>query len=498
MFKRRLNKNLTYKDIVSIALTSNARIKLRKQQLKKIVSARQIVEKICANDKPIYGINTGVGALATITIPKNKLSELQHNIIQSHAVGIDKPLSKELSKMVLFLLVNSLAKGYSGVRLKLIEFLINLFNKDIIPVIPSKGSLGASGDLAPLAHLALTILGKGKVWRKNKIYRTKNIFKKHHIQPLRLEAKEGLSLINGTYVMTAMACFSVWNAEILINSADIIGAMSLEAIKGSIKPFLAVIHKLKPYPGQKKSAATIRNLLKDSEILQSHSHCGKIQDPYSFRCIPQVHGDCRDIWHEAVCVVNTEINSTTDNPIVIKEIISGGNFHGARLSSVMRFLAGALINLAAISERRINHLLDGSSGHLPKFLIKNSGLESGLMIMQNTAADLLTDSKTLCPPSYTDSIPVCANQEDYVSMGMSACRRAQEICENTAGNLAIELLCATQGLEFIQKKPGSKIHKTYKLVRENIFPFKRDRVMQNDIEKTIEIIKSRKLIGITR
>lgn len=485
---------LVYPYVVDIARDKNFSISLSQNEIANIKKSRDTVEKYCANNEPIYGINTGVGAFANKIVTKNDLTELQYNIIKSHAVAVGDPLPRDISRAVLFLLINSLSKGFSGVRPELVYFLINLFNKDMIPVIPSQGSLGASGDLAQLAHLALAVIGEGQIWYSAKIHDTKNIFKKEKIKPLRLEAKEGLSLINGTYVMSAIACFNLDLAEILIKSADIISAVSLEAYKGSMKPFGKIISIMKNHKGQAETSAIIENLISNSKIAESHKNCAEVQDPYSFRCVPQVHGDCRDILTQAIDAVNIEINSITDNPIVYgQKIISGGNFHGQRLSSTTRHLAGALINLSAISERRIHNLLNGSRKHLPKFLIKNSGLNSGLMILQYTAASLVADSKTRCPAVYSENIPVCANQEDYVSMGMSACQRTAEICENTMNVLAIELICAAQALEFIKEKPGIGIDKIYNFTRKKIKSVEKDRIMNKDIKKMSDIIRNNEI-----
>jgi histidine ammonia-lyase len=493
-----MHRYYDYADIVGIARKKNIEITLTKSQIKNIKLARQLVEKCCEGRKPIYGINTGVGALATRRIPKKDLLSLQYKIVKSHAVGLGEPLPKEISRAVLFLLINALSKGHSGVRLKLIEFLINLLNQSIIPVIPSLGSLGASGDLSPMAHLSLVVLGKGQVWFDNKICETKKIFKALYIKPLRLQEKEGLSLINGTYVMTAIACFNLYEAKILLESADVISAVSLEALKGSVKPFSEKIQNLKPHCGQNQSAINIRKLLEKSAIIKSHCHCNRVQDPYSLRCISHVHGDCYDIFRHTAEAVNIEINSITDNPIIIgydgpKDILSGGNFHGQRLSSVMRYLAGALTNLSAISERRINKLLDGSQKHLPKFLIRDNGLNSGLMMVQYSAASLVADSKTLCPSMFVENIDVSAGQEDFVSMGMSPCQRVREICKNTADVLAIELFCATQGLEFVKQKPGIGVKKVYDLVRKKVQAVEQDRIMNEDIKKISEIIRNNEL-----
>lgn len=491
--------DLIYQWVVDFAQHKNWGIALSQKDIVNIEKSRRVVEKCCASNKPVYGINTGVGAFANKIINKKDLAKLQYNIIKSHAVAVGDPLSKDISKAVLFLLINSLSKGFSGVRLKLVNFLINLFNKDIIPVIPSQGSLGASGDLASLAHLALVVVGEGQVWRDGKICGTKTFFEEEKIEPLQLEAKEGLSLVNGTHVMAAVACFNLYYAEILIESADIIGAMSLEAYKGSIKPFDEIITRMKPHKGQRETSEMVSEIVRGSGIIASHKNCDKVQDPYSFRCIPQVHGDCRDIFNHAVEAVNIEINSITDNPIVYGEkIISGGNFHGQRLASVMRCLAGPFINLSAISERRINNLLDGSRDHLSKFLVKKEGLNSGLMILQYVAVALIGDSKTRCPTIYSENIPVSANQEDFVSGGMAACQRVSEICENTVKVLAIELICAAQALEFIKEKPAIAIYTILVLARTYI-NFIRDDCemdMSRGIKNIADIIKNKRLLEI--
>jgi len=493
--------DLIYKWVVDFARDKNWNILLSRDEIAKMEKSRNVVEKSCKNKKPIYGINTGVGAFANKIVSKNDLAKLQCNIIKSHAVAVGDPLPKDISKAVLFLLINSLSKGFSGVRPELVNFLVNLFNKDIIPVIPSQGSLGASGDLAQLAHLALVVIGEGQVWRDGKICDTEIVFEEEKIKPFILQAKEGLSLINGTYVMAAIACFNLDYAETLVNSADIIGAISLEAYKGSVKPFSEIISRMKNHEGQKETSVIISKLISGSKIIKSHKNCDKVQDPYSLRCIPQVHGDCRNIFNHTVEAVNIEINAITDNPIVyLKMIVSGGNFHGQRLSSVMRYLAGALINLSAISERRINNLLDGSREHLPKFLVKNSGINSGLMMLQYTAASLVADSKTRCPAIYSENIPVSANQEDFVSMGMSACQRVAEICQNTLNILAIELICAAQAIEFIKEKPANKTFEILSLIRNYVSFVLDDSAMNmhKDISKIAEIINNGELLNVIK
>lgn len=472
---------------------SDIPIRLSSFQEKKIEEGRLRVEKLLKSGKIIYGVNTGFGALAREMINLKKIDELQTNLLRSHACGVGNPFPQEIVKGIIFILINSLSKGYSGVRLELVEMLVEMFNRNIIPVIPEKGSVGGSGDLVPLAHLALVLIGEGEAYYKNKRQSAKSALLKAGLKPIKLKAKEGLSLLNGTHVMTAVAAFCVYRALQLAAIADIASAMSLEALKGTDIALNEKIHLLKPHIGQLTVADNLRRLIKDSEIIASHKNCSKVQDVYSLRCIPQVHGASRDAVFYAKKIIETELNSVTDNPLVFENdcVISGGNFHGQSMALAMDFLGIALSELANISERRIEKLVNPQTSGLPPFLIKESGINSGFMLLQYTAAFLVSHNKILAHPACVDSIPTSANTEDHVSMGSISCRTAWEICENVENVLAIELLCASQALDFHKPlKSGNGTRIVHKTIREFIPFLEKDTIFSGHIKKICSLIEN--------
>jgi len=462
---------------------------------KKITKCRKIVESIVDKNVVRYGINTGFGKFSNVVIDRKDTAQLQKKIVLSHAVGVGKPLAEDVVKGIMVLKLNSFLQGFSGVRLKVAETLEGMINKSVIPFIPEKGSVGASGDLAPLSHMALVMTGQGKAHYKGKLISGKEAMEKAGIPVLELKQKEGLAILNGTQVMTSIAAISLLKAENLIKTADIAGAMSLDALKGSLSAFDERIHKARPHKGQIATAVNFRKLLKDSELLHSHQNCEKVQDAYSLRCIPQVHGAVRDTFNHVKNVIETEMNSVTDNPLVFEkghDVLSGGNFHGEPVAFAMDFLAIAVSELASISERRIAYMVDpATSDGLPAFLTDRGGLNSGFMMTQVTAAALVSENKVLSHPASVDSIPTSANKEDHVSMGTHAARKCLDIIENVKNVLAIELLCSAQALEFRGAEKSSKaIIAVHKKFRSKIKFMKGDRYIYPDIEASSEIVGS--------
>ena len=463
---------------------------------KRINLSKDYVEKIVENDKTVYGINTGFGPLCTTKISDEQTKKLQYNILTSHSVGVGEPIPIEIAKIMMILKVHALSQGYSGVSLNTLERVLWFIEKDIIPYVPSQGSVGASGDLAPLAHLFLPLIGLGRVYYKNKLVETSEALEKENIKPIDLGAKEGLALINGTQFIAA---FGVKVVQKLLNSldaADIIGAMSLEALLGSVRPFEEILHTIRPYKGNLTVATRLRNLLAGSEMVQSHAHCNRVQDPYSLRCMPQVHGSSRNAWLHLKESLEIEINSVTDNPIILDEnnTISGGNFHGQPMALPLDYAAFAASELGNISDRRTYLLLEGKVEGLPTLLMRNTGINSGFMIPQYTSAALVTENKTMCFPASADSIPTSLGQEDHVSMGSISARKTYGIIENVEKILAVELLCAAQAFDFRRPlKSGKILDQCHALVREEIDHAEEDRIFAKDIEKTLNIVKGEKL-----
>lgn len=472
---------------------------LRNQHVS-VVQSRTIVERALRDGRTSYGINTGFGAMARQKIGDEDLKQLQRNLILSHSVGMGNSIPKEISRLMLQLKVHSLGIGNSGVSEETFARLLLFLHHDLIPVIPEKGSVGASGDLAPLAHMALPLLGYGEFWNGDgtTAIPAEKCLNNYGIEPIELKAKDGLSLINGTQLMCAYGAFVLEKSLHLLKMADLIGAMSLEALQGSIKPFDQRIHRVRPHKGQRSAAENVRKLLSESEILESHRHCGKVQDPYSLRCIPQVHGASRDAIHHAIQTVETEINSVTDNPLVFEngDILSGGNFHGQPLALVLDYSKIALAELASISERRTYLLLEGHDG-LPKLLMEKTGINSGFMIPQYTSAALVSENKVLAHPSSVDSIPTSMGQEDHVSMGSISALHLYQIYKNAEQVLAIELFTAAQALDFRKPlKPGKGVEIAHKFIRSEIPHATEDHYFKDDISKAVQLIANRSLSQI--
>ena len=483
-------KKLTIKKVNEI-ITKGMKIALSEEAKNAIEKCRKFLDsKMGDIGRPVYGITTGFGSLCNISIPEKELSTLQHNLVMSHACGTGDQVRPEIVKMMILLKVQSLSYGYSGVQLATVERLIDMFNNDIIPVVYQQGSLGASGDLAPLAHMCLPIIGMGEVHYKGEVHQAAELWKELGWEPIRLQSKEGLALLNGTQFMSAHAVWSLIKAERLSDWADKIGAMSLEAYDGRIEPFYPQVHEVRAHKGQIDTAANIREILEGSEIIkQKKVH---VQDPYSFRCMPQVHGASKDAIAYVKSVIETEINSATDNPTVFPDedlIISAGNFHGQPIALPMDLLSLAMSELANISERRIYKLISGQRG-LPHFLVAKPGLNSGFMIPQYTAASIVSQSKMLCMPASADSIPSSQGQEDHVSMGSNAATKLVRIVENTERVLAIELFNAAQALEFRRPLKSSwTIEKIFAKYRKVVPFIDDDTYMHPLIEKSIEFIR---------
>jgi len=484
------SQELTLDDLQTLAF-NDVEVNLSAEAQQKINRCREYLdEKLKNTTQPIYGINTGFGSLYNTYIEHDQLEKLQENLVKSHACGAGPEIPDEIVRLMLFLKVQSLAYGYSGVQLQTVQRLADYFNNKVYPVIYEMGSLGASGDLAPLAHLALTLIGQGEVHHQNNLFTGKQINEKFTWEPIHFKAKEGLALLNGTQFMNAYGVWCILHAHRLLKLANQIGALSLDAFDGRIEPFLPGVHKIRPQKGQVKVASEILALLDGSElILQKKKH---VQDPYSFRCIPQVHGASLDAIDHITNIILTEVNSVTDNPNIFPDedtIISGGNFHGQPLALSLDYLAMALAELGSISERRTYQLISGSRD-LPNYLVANPGINSGMMIPQYTAASLVSQNKQLCTPASVDSIVSSNGQEDHVSMGANAATKAYRIVNNLYSILAIEMVVATQALHFRRpSKSSPKLEKVVDTFRQQVPFVEEDRVLHHDLIKAERFIR---------
>ncbi len=464
------------------------------QARERVRAARACVERQFESGAVIYGVTTGFGRMANVVIERADVDVLQQNLVRSHAAGTGEPLAEAFVRAAGVLRVSSLAAGHSGVRIETLDLLAEILNRGVTPVVPAQGSVGASGDLAPLAHMTLTLIGEGHAFYRGERLPSAEALARAGLQPLRLAAKEGLSLINGTEVMTGIAALSLLRAERLLASADVIGALSIEAFLATDHVFDRRINALRPHPGQAHVADRLRALVAGSEVMHSHRDCGRVQDPYSFRCIPVVHGAARDAAAHVRGVLEIEAISVTDNPLIFPEedeFLTGGNFHGQPVGVVCDFLKAVMVEVASISERRSYLLLNGEERGLPLFLSRKPGLESGLMIVQYCAAALVSESKGLAAPSSVDSIPTSAGQEDHVSMGTIAARTLDKILDNVEGALACELLCALAATDFRRPlRSGAGTQTAYDLARQSIEPLTADRVQAADIESARALIRS--------
>ena len=489
--------NLTV-PIAKEIVDNNIKIGITSGSKSGINRSRAVIEKWLKSGEVIYGVTTGFGEFKDVKIPMSDVETLQRNLIISHSAGVGEPLPKNIVRLMLLLRINSLAKGYSGVRLKLVEHLVKIFNLGIVPYIPSQGSVGSSGDLAPLAHLASFIIGEGYAYSGDKVLPAKQVLAKHKLKPFRLSAKEGLALINGTQMMSAFAVEILNRAHRLSKLADISGALSVEALKGSDNAFKDALQKVRAHKGQINTASNLRKLLKNSEIRLSHIDCDRVQDAYSLRCIPQVHGAVKDTIEHTAKTIEIEINSATDNPLIFAstgEHIEGGNFHGEPVALVMDFLKIALSELGNISERRTARLVDGSLSGLPRFLTPKGGLNSGLMIAQYTAASLVSENKVLCHPASVDSIPTSANQEDHNSLGSISARHCFEVLNNVEKIIAIEILCACQGIDFLKPlKCGTGTSSAYSQIRKSVNHIFDDVMVSEYIQSVSDVIYSNNFV----
>jgi histidine ammonia-lyase len=482
----------------------NRPVALSPEALVRVNAARALVDRVASEDAPTYGVNTGFGTLAEVRIDKKDLRDLQRNLILSHAAGVGQPLSLPEARALLLLRCNVLAKGYSGVRASTLQLGLELLNRGVTPVVPERGSVGASGDLAPLAHLALVFIGEGEAWFDGQRMPGRDALRKAGLTPLVLEAKEGLTLVNGTQAMCAVGVPTLLRAEELAELFDVAGAMTVEGLLGSHKPFLADVHVVRPHPGHGAVAAHLRALLRDSELVHTHAHCTKVQDPYSLRCMPQVHGAAREGLSFARRILEVEVNAGTDNPLVFTEagqIVSAGNFHGQPVSFALDVVAMALTQLSSISERRVEQMVNPSLSGLPPFLAKQSGLNSGFMIAQVTSAALVAESRVLSHPASIDSIPSSAGREDHVSMGMTAALKARQVAEFARQVVAIELLVAAQALDFREPsktRPGRGVAAAHELIRSRVPHMETDRELHKDIAAVAALVDTGELLATVR
>ena len=479
-------------DIVNGIANGSIKAELCQEALDKINTSRQRVEKMAASDKAVYGINTGFGPLCDTQISPEDTNLLQKNLLITHAVGVGEPIAKAISKLMLITKVHALSQGFSGIRLEVIERMLTFLKLDLIPVVPEQGSVGASGDLAPLSHLFLPLLGEGEFWQDGKIVVAAPLLRENGLETMDLHAKEGLALINGTQFILSHAITALTKMRYLLDLADMTGAMSIEGMQGSESPFRDELHQTRAFKGNLVVAARMRNFFKNSENMSSHTNCDRVQDPYSLRCIPQVHGASRNAYYHLEELAEIEMNSVTDNPIVIssEEAISGGNFHGQPLAMVLDYVSIAASELGNISDRRCYLLLEGIHG-LPRLLTSAGGLNSGMMIPQYTTASLVTENKSLCFPPSADSVPTSMGQEDHVSMGSISGRQLNQILGNLEKILAIELMYAAQAIEFRRpNKCSDIIELNFQVIRAKVAKLEEDRLLKPDIDAMITLVKT--------
>jgi histidine ammonia-lyase len=487
--------SLSPEDVERVAQAGGPVVALAAAARERVGAARAFIERVLAEQRTVYGVTTGFGALSDIVIPPDRIGDLQANLIRSHSAGVGEPLPEADTRAIMLLRANVLACGHSGVRAELIELLLAMLNQGVHPVIPRYGSVGASGDLAPLAHLALAMMGEGEVRVNGTRLASADGLQRAGLTPVTLQAKEGLALINGTQVMTGIGILALLAAERAVETAEVAGAMSLEALRGTPDAFDTAIQDLRPHAGQRTSAERLVRLLRNSEIRESHRHGDpRVQDAYSLRCMPQIHGAARQGLGYARSILSTEINSVTDNPLIFAEtgrVMSGGNFHGHPVAQVLDLVAIVCADLGAVSERRIARLVDPALSGLPAFLTPDPGVNSGLMMAQIGAAALTSELRLRAHPASVDTVPTDANKEDHVSMGVAAALKASASVRLLESVLALELLTAAQGLEFLKPlRPGSGVAAAQELVRSRVEPLQRDRVLSPDIQAVEELVRS--------
>lgn len=478
-------------------------VQISAEAIKKVKQSRKFIVERVNQGQVIYGVNTGFGAFSDVQISDEELVQLQKNLIRSHSVGVGEPFTLSETRAIMFLRANALVRGHSGIRLKVVEKILEFLNNEVIPVIPSQGSVGASGDLAPLSHLALALMGEGKVWDQGLVVDAKKVLQKKGIEPLELKMKEGLSLINGCQVMTAVGLLNIWQARRLLWMMDLAGAMSLEALKGARSAFDPLIAATRLHPGEAKTARNMLRLLgESSSISESHVQCGRVQDAYSLRCIPAVHGAAKDALNHIVKVLEVEANSSTDNPLVFSDkgkILSCGNFHGEPVAFALDYAAIAMSGATSMSECRIEKLINPSMSGLPAFLAPKGGLNSGLMIVQVAAAALVSENKILSHPASVDSIPTSADKEDHVSMGTISARKFGSIIKNAENVVAMELLCGTQALDLLKPlEPSGAVKAAYDLIRTQVPFAEQDRIFHDDIHTIKKLIQNDDLMEVIK
>ncbi len=490
-------EKMTLEDLVSIA-RHGAKVQLSKASVQRINEARQLIEQWVKEEKSIYGVTTGFGALSDVAISRKDTRQLQQNILMSHSAGTGDMFDEETVRAVMALRIKDFALGHSGIRLETVQHLVTMLNKGVYPVVPEKGSVGASGDLIPLAHLSLVIIGLGEAYYKGQRMSGVDVLNHCGLAPLKLEAAEGLALINGTQVMSAIGGLAVYDAVNLAKLTDIASSMSLEVLMGSRMEFDPRIHKARPHPGQTAAADNMYRITQNSEIVTSHKDCHRIQDAYTLRCSPQVHGASKDAVFYAKKVLETEMNASTNNPLIFpesREFLLGGNFHGQPIAMVMDFLCMGVSEFANISERRIERLVNPKLSGLPAFLVRDGGLNSGFMIAQYAAAALVSENKVLSHPACVDSIPTSANKEDHVSMGTISARKCREIIKNAEQVIAIELLCGAQALDlFTNMKPAEGTLAAYTIIRNAVPHLDGDRILHKDIDAVKQLMRNGKIL----
>jgi len=490
--------SLTLNDLEPLARGADLRLRITREARKAVRHSRKFVEDIVRQGTVVYGVSTGFGKLKNEAIDPGDLSELQANLILSHCVGVGDPMPLAEVRIAQVLRLNSLLRGYSGVRPVLVDALVRLFNAGFTPEVPQQGSVGASGDLAPLAHMAAAYMGHGHAWVRGKRRRARAALKAIGEQPLQYAAKEGLALINGTEIMKATGVITVLGAQNLSRAADAVASVTIEALLGSANPFQAILAEIKDNDGQRRTSANIRRCLAHSHVLESHVSCDRVQDPYSLRCIPQIHGAFKTALEHVGAVLGSELNAITDNPIIDPEsgdVFSAGMFHGQPLSVIQDYLGLSMATIANVSERRIEQLVNPDLSHLPAFLSPKPGLHSGLMIAQYTAASLASENKVLAHPASADSIPTSANQEDHVSMGVTAVRKARTILANCEQVVAIEWICAAQAREFnIEVKAGRGAQAAHEFLREHVPALDKDRYLHPDLIRARDLLKDGELV----
>lgn len=491
------DRAFTLEDMVAVA-RGGAPVTLSRAACGRVRASRALVERWVREGRPVYGVTTGFGALCNVAIAEAQTRTLQENVLMSHAAGVGEPLADEVVRGTMAVRIQDLAKGHAGVRLETLQALVDLLNAGVVPVVPSKGSVGASGDLAPMAHLALVLIGRGEASWNGARMKGADALAAAGLAPVRLEAGEGLALINGTQVMAALIALAVHDAERLTRTADIACSISLEVLMGTNVEFDPRIHRVRPHPGQIAAADNMYRITLDSAIMSSHKDCGRIQDAYTLRCSPQVHGASRDAVRHARGVIDIELDSATTNPLIFADtgdFLLGGNFHGQPLALAADFLGMAAAELASISERRIERLVNPQLSGLPAFLVNDSGLNSGFMIAKYTAAALVSENKVLAHPASVDSIPTSANKEDHVSMGTIAARKCRTIIEHAESVIAIELLCGCQAVDLLTRgNPGRGTAAAYAACRAKVPVLEHDRELSRDIDAMTELVRTGEII----